>query len=247
MKWFKGFFSSLIVLLATILPLSSVYAVGATLSLSPASGTYGPSCDFFVNVNLDTGGAQTAGTDVILFYDTTRLQAVSITNGSIYPDYPLSNIDAQNGKISVSGLGSASSSFSGQGLFATVHFKVVANAPDGATQVNFDFDPNNKSKTTDSNVAQSGTVTDILNQVVNGTYTIDSTAGCSGAGTAGVGGTGTGTGVGGTASGSATLTATPTVAPVSRLPNSGSTTQTLVLASLGGVMVIVGILGLTLF
>jgi hypothetical protein len=149
-----------------------VYAAGATLSLSPASGTFNKSCSFTININLDTGGVATDGTDSILFYDPTRFNAVSIQSGTIYSDYPGNNIDAQQGKITISGLSSVSSAFSGTGTLATINFTVADEAPVGISQIKFDFDPNNKAKTTDSNVVERGTVADILNQVVDGNYTI---------------------------------------------------------------------------
>lgn len=153
---------------------AEVYAQTATLSLSPAAGTFNQGCNFALQVNLNTGGSQTDGTDAILMYDTTRFTANSISSGTIYPDYPGNNIDAQNGKITISGLASVNTPFSGQGIFATINFTVKDGVPTGATQITFDFDPNDKAKTTDSNVVQRGTVVDVLNSVTNGNYTIGS-------------------------------------------------------------------------
>lgn len=211
----------------------------ATLSLSPSTGTFNTNCPFSLDMVLDTQGAQTDGTDAILFYDTSRLTASSITSGTIYPDYPGNNIDDSTGKITVSGLASVSQAFSGKGTLATVNFLVKQNAPTGATQIKFDFDPNDKTKTTDSNVVERGTVVDVLSSVVNGNYTI-------------------GTG----ACGSQTVTGGPTVVtvpqgavstpsgavkePVSALPPAGSETFTYTIAILGTALTILGILGLAL-
>ena len=150
----------------------AVFAQVATLSLDPSSGTFNRNCPFSLKVDLDTGGAQTDGTDAILFYDASRFTATSITNGTIYPDYPGNNINSSSGKITISGLASMDTPFSDKGTLATVNFTVANNAPAGATQITFDFDPNNKAKTTDSNVVQRGTVVDVLNSVVNGSYII---------------------------------------------------------------------------
>jgi len=135
-----------------------VLATGSTLSLSPASGTFNRDCNFSLQVLVDTGGFETAGTDVILNYDTTRFIANRISNGSIYPDFPGNNIDTQNGTVLISGLASATSSYRGSGVLATVDLTVLESAPPGASQIKFDFDPNNKSKTTDSNVVEVGTM-----------------------------------------------------------------------------------------
>lgn len=144
----------------------------ATLSLSPVSGTFNTGCNFSVNVNVDTGGARTDGTDAMLLYDATKLTATSITNGKIYKDYPADDINTQTGKVIISGLAPAGSPFNGKGTLASVNFAVLPTASAGTTQIKFDFDPNNKDKTTDSNVVENGTVRDVLDSVVNGSYTI---------------------------------------------------------------------------
>src|SRR3989344_4893467 len=106
---------------------STAFAQAASLSLSPSSGTFNRSCTVTLDIRLDTAGAQTDGTDAILTYDASRLMATSITSGNIYPDYPGNNIDDTNGKITVSGLASVSSAFSGQGSLAVVNFTVKEN------------------------------------------------------------------------------------------------------------------------
>lgn len=163
----------------------NVLAAGATLSLSPASGTFNKNCNFSLQILVDTGGYETDGTDAIVTYDNTRFTANKINNGTVYQDYPGNNINAQNGKITVSGLSSAGSAYKGSGILATVDFTVVGTAPVGATQIKFDFDPTNKAKTTDSNVVERGTMAEVLNQVVDGNYVIG-TGGCVGVGGTGV-------------------------------------------------------------
>ena len=212
---------------------STIYATGATLSLSPASGTFNKGCTFSLTVNLDTGGASTDGTDAILFYDPTRLTATKITSGTIYPDYPGNNIDTQQGKITVSGLSSVTSAYSGSGVLATIDFQVAPNAPAGVTQVKFDFDPTDKAKTTDSNVVERGTISDILNQVVDGSFTIGS--GACGSSKYGVGGP--------ESSSSSTVKPMP---PVKTLPQSADFNTTLILGVGGSLLVILGILGLAI-
>ena len=217
----------------------SVFAQSATLSLDPASGTFNKGCNFTLNVNLDTGGAQTDGSDAIIFYDVSRFTATSITNGTIYPDYPGNNIDPQGGKITISGLASVNTPFTGKGILATLNFKVVDTAATGATQITFDFDPNNKAKTTDSNVVERNTVVDVLNSVVNGNYTI---------GTGSCGATPTVPPAYRPPTGGGNPPATPSsVEPKTPyLPPAGSEQFTFTLAIFGGVLTILGILGLAL-
>lgn len=144
----------------------------ASLSLDLSSGATNRGCSFSVSVNLDTDGGRTDGTDAILLYDPSKLTATSIVDGHIYADYPADEIDSKNGKVIITGLAQVSSPFSSKGVLATINFKVKDAAPVGATQINFDFDPNNKTKHADSNVVENETVRDILDSVGNGSYTI---------------------------------------------------------------------------
>lgn len=231
-----------------VLSLSSpVFAQSAVLSLSPSTGTFNKGCTFALEVKLNTGGAQTDGTDAILLYDASRLTASSITpNTSVYPDFPGNSIDDQSGKIIISGIASISGSFSGNATMATVNFAVKDNATVGATQVRFDFDPNDRAKTTDSNVVERGTVADILTSVVNGSYTVGSgTCTTTGAGT----GSGTGSGGGiskGGIGGVEDSTPSATEIPMKVLPPAGSEQLTFTLAIVGSVLTVLGILGLAL-
>lgn len=220
--------------------LTPAFATGGTLSLSPATGTFNKGCNFTLTINLDTGGAQTDGTDAIVFYDPTRFTAQKINSGTIYSDYPGNNIDPATGRITISGLSSISSAFAGTGTLATVDFKVVEDAPPGTSQIKFDFDPTDKAKTTDSNVVERGTVADILNQVVDGNYTIG-TGVCTGATK-----TSTGTEVN-TKKPVGGVEEKPTVVETKEsLPVGADFRTTLIIGTAGSLLVILGILGLAL-
>lgn len=221
-----------------------IFAQTATLSLDPSSSTFNAGCSFSLNVNLDTG-AQTDGTDAILNYDTSRLTATTINNGTIYPDYPGNNIDSQSGKITISGLASVSTAFTGKGTLATINFTVAPSAPAGATQITFDFDPQDKGNTKDSNVVQRGTVVDVLNSVVNGSYVIGSAGNCNSGAAPAVILPGTGTGTGG--QGGQGAVSTPSSQLVYKtLPPAGFEQFTFTLAIVGSVLTVLGILGLAL-
>lgn len=218
---------------------AGVFAQTATLSLDPSIGTLNRGCSFSLDVNLDTGGSQTDGTDAILLYDPTRFNVTSITKGTIYPDYPGNSTDTQNGKITISGLASVSTPFSGKGTLATLNLTVQSNSPTGSTQIRFEFDPNNKANTRDSNVVERGTLVDVLNSVIDGNYTIG-TGACGGGQVAP-----TPRPAGGPyATPSATLEPKPAKPPV--LPPAGSEQFTFALAIFGGVLTLLGILGLAL-
>jgi len=62
---------------------------------------------------------------------------------------------------------------------ATVTFTVSSTATLGPAKISFDFDPNDKTKTTDSNVVEHGTVVDLLTSAPDGNYTI-ADGSCSG-------------------------------------------------------------------
>lgn len=219
-------------------------ATAATLSLSPSSGTFNRSCEFTLSIELDTAGSQTDGTDAIIKYDPTRVTALRIVDGTIYSDYPGSNIDTQSGKITISGLASVQQGFSGKGSLATVGFRVSDTAPTGISQVTFDFDPNDKSKTTDSNVVERGTVVDVLSSVVNGNYTIG-TGSCVSQSPGAV----SGPGIGGSPGG-ATGVSTPSGQPktIDQLVGGkpGTPELTYTLAIVGMILTVLGILGLAL-
>jgi|SRR3989344_2800624 len=155
-------------------------ALAATLSLTPSSGTFNKGCNVTLDIMLDTTGSSTDGSDAYLIYDTSKFTANSITNGTTYSEYSGNNIDSQAGKIYISGIASETQPFSGQGKLASVLMTVKTTATTGLTQVKFDFDPNNKTKTSDSNVVEhnASTVVDVLDSVTDGSYTIGTGTNC---------------------------------------------------------------------
>lgn len=150
----------------------TVYAAGASFSLSPASGIYPVGKTFNVDINLNTGGNETSGADTILLYEPEKLEAQGLVAGTIYTSYPVKTINSTAGRISISGIvAEATSSFAGEGTFATITFKPLTS---GTTTLRFDFTQN---EPTDSNVAKKGTQgEDILNSVSNATYTLTGSA-----------------------------------------------------------------------
>lgn len=153
-------------------------------SASAGTVNISSSGNFSVDVKINTHGSNSAGADVIVTYDTTKLQYVSGSmpgagSGSFYPTVvkgaPASNT---TGRISMARVIQAPDDPStppaytnGDGVFANLTFKPLASSPIGTT-VNLSFDYTAGS-TTDSNVA--GTTTsnpDILGNAKNATLTI---------------------------------------------------------------------------
>ncbi len=220
--------------------------LASTLSLDPSSGTFNRSCLFSLNIRLDSAGVEIDGTDAYVLYDNSRFTATTITPGTIFAEYSGSNVDDASGKVAVSGLASVSKGFTGSGVLAAVNFIVKENAPAGATQIKFDFDPNDMSKTTDSNVVQRGTVQETLSSVVNGSYTIG-TGNCTSASPSpGVGGRGV---VGSDSTPSAEakqLKEFKNLDEAAGAKTGGNSELTATLAIVGSVLTILGILGLAL-
>ncbi len=264
MKKYLALFLSIYLLLFTF-P-AGVSAQTTSLEIDPASGPFNKGCSFTLNVQLKTGGAPAEGVDAIIAYDSTRLTADSLRKGTLFPDYPIANIDSSTGRIAISAMAAIGTPFTGSGVFASINFTVPSTAPTGTTQVNLDFDPNNKSKTTDSNVSgvQDGMVVDMLDSVLNGTFTIGTGACNAQASPAPVSGTipgsgttpGAGTGVGSgfvtqPGFGQGAVYATPSAnkpvyAPGTNLPPAGTKELTFTLAIVASVLTVLGILGLAL-
>lgn len=238
-------------LTAVFLLANPILSYASSLSLSPQTGTFNPSCAFSTDIVVNTADnsgnnpINTDGVDVILFYDSSKLSVTSIKNGSIFNDYPLSSFDPQSGKVKISGVDSnQGQTFSGKGTFATINWSVGQTAQQGQTQVNFDFDPNNPGRTTGSTVVDSATISNSLSHVDNGTYTIGSGSGCSGGSTPGpitVSG-----GVGGTPSGIPTTTTSGTLNKVTGGKSPGSLEGTKLVAIVGSLLTALGIAGLAL-
>ena len=237
---FMKLLSLIISLIILLLVFGPGIAYAATLSLSPSSGTFNRGCSFSLDIKLDTAGVQTDGTDAIVLYDSSKVTANNpITSGTIYADYPGNNIDEIKGVVTTSGLASISSPFSGQGTLATINFTVKDTAATGAMQISFDFNANDKTKTTDSNVVQrGGGIAEVLSSVTNGSYTIG-TGSCTGATPAP-----TIAPRGGPAQG--TPAAQPQVYERKTLPEGGTKELTYTVAIVGVVLTVLGILGLAL-
>lgn len=140
---------------------------GATIVLdAPVSSTGYKAGDMVpVTVKVVTGGRSTESTDLILKYDPEILDVDKVNTGSMYPEYPLNT--QEKGVVRVSGITKIDQSgVTGLGQFATVNFKAKK---DGVSDISVEF---GKDQTTDSNVIESGTIKDILSNVVNTKVTV---------------------------------------------------------------------------
>lgn len=107
----------------------------------------------------------TDGTDLVISYNPALLEAVEsslFTSGDIYTEYPIVTNDVKTGTIRISGISASDGEgFVGTGNFGTLLFKTKKN---GNTTVTVVF---KKGLTTDSNIIETKTNTDVLSGVYN--------------------------------------------------------------------------------
>lgn len=165
-------------LLAVLLILEAVFILGNNFknpvsqkasnqpSLQTSFNLLGPQSTVRVGQNFEVKamlitGRPSSGADLVLKYDPNALEASSsaVSSGKIFADYPLSLVDQKNGVIRVSGVSQKGDYFNGTGLFAIIRFTAKRS---GETKLSLEF---KKGETKDSNVLDSQTVTDTLENV----------------------------------------------------------------------------------
>ena len=149
-------------------------AEAASLSLSPATGTYNVGDEFVVDINLDTESASVDGVDLnTVNFNATLLEVVDedpntdgvqIFEGEVLAIVAGNTVNNQTGKITFSKLATAGSTYSGSGMVASITFKTLAS---GTANVNISYSADS---TLDSNVASAGD--DLLTTVTNASFTI---------------------------------------------------------------------------
>ena len=144
---------------------------GASLALDgPASVSLDEK--FEVDIILQTP-ARTDGVDVVITYDPKFLELIPTgvspaKTTSLYPEYPVNIHDTVNGRITISGAaGVGGVNFTGESKLAAVTFKTKIV---GQTKVTIDY---TKGSSSDSNVVDSKTGSDILDEVSNLELTIN--------------------------------------------------------------------------
>lgn len=199
----------------------------ASFTTSPATGTFNKGCNFSVKINIDSGGAKVDSAEATVLFDNGKITPASaaVSQGTIFPTYvPVTT--ASSGKIVVSGISNPGTPFTGSGLFATLNFTVRSDATTGPFTIKFDFDPNDRAKTTDSNIVETSTIAELLSSVGDGSYNIGTGPNCSGI-TQPVGGTS-----------SASLVQTQELTPQGVAP--GFSLPTIIIASLAISLIFIG-------
>jgi len=121
-------------------------AWAATLSLTSKTKNIMADSEFQVEIILDTQNEETLGTDIVINYDSTKLEALKITPGNLYPNYPEAGqkIEQNEGKIYLSGVANFGMPVSESGSLGTITFK--GKAP-GKTIVSLDWESGSTAKT----------------------------------------------------------------------------------------------------
>ena len=167
----KKYFLVALVAMGGVLPAA---AFGATLSMSPASGTYQAGNVITAQIRVDTQGAPIEGVDIrYLNYDpaffevqdeNASVSGVQITPGTLMPNTVANTVNTTLGRIEFSQVISGNTAFIGSGVLATVRFKVLAP---GSATVSFNAVQGN---TADTNIASGGV--DILTSALPAIYTL---------------------------------------------------------------------------
>lgn len=121
-----------------------------------------------VSVIVDTGGNRVTGVDVLVNFDPKILEATTagLVKKKMFDEYPLLSVDQKKGLVSISGIKSAKNGFVGAGQFAVINFTAKTV---GKASLVIDF---KKGSTTASNLIESNTAKNILEQVGNLEVTI---------------------------------------------------------------------------
>jgi hypothetical protein len=207
-------------------------AADANVFFSPSSTSVENNCYPSLDIMLDTGGQETTGVDVIIYYDQTKLAVHTLSQGALYSTYETIEDVPSQGKIVIQARALVDETFytvAGEGeKFATITFYSTAY---GTANVAFKYD--GQGVTTDTNVTDLNGNDILGTSVSDASVIVSSGASCPGATstitpTPGSGSTDEDTtnGLGG----NGTATSTPTTY---QAPTSGTTSNTIALISLG--------------
>ena len=143
---------------------------GGKITLLSNRNNYAVNENIPVDLKLSTGGYSTLGTDVVIKYDPTAIDAsgaTSVRKGDLYTEYPVVTADPTNGLIFISGVSTQNKdSFNGIGIFGTLNLKALKP---GTTSLEIQYLPD---ATNESNIMKVNSSEDILKEVKGITLTI---------------------------------------------------------------------------
>ena len=162
----KNIISGLLVL-TIFIAVGGVHA--ATLDFAPDSTTVAPDGTFDVQVNVEAGTQQVAGTDIYVTYDSAYLELQPVTNGDYFPKVDSST---DTNRLYISGIIETAGDYkTGSGTVATIKFKALQ---EGTTTLTFDCDT---SQTDTSKIVQNDVdATNVLDCAALQSHTVTITA-----------------------------------------------------------------------
>lgn len=102
-------------------------APATNIALSPASVTKAPNEEFTLEARLDTGDNQVVAAQINIVYDPTKLEALTINNGTLFPNIISSGVIG-NGTASIAvGAANTTTPIHGTGTAAVIKFKTLAS------------------------------------------------------------------------------------------------------------------------
>jgi hypothetical protein len=160
----------------------------ATLSISPTADTITAGDTLTVEVMLNTQRQDVIGADVIILFDSAKLEVEEAELGDLFGT-KVTDGSVSYGKIIFEAVALGSNVFNGSDTYATITFNALA---DGDANVDIKFTA--EGDATDSNVTADDVAgTDLLTQVDNAVFTILEDTTTSTTSTTGLGGTSTAT------------------------------------------------------
>jgi hypothetical protein len=145
----------------------------ATMSLSPATGSYALGATFTVDIIVDPASDSISAASAIVDFDNAKLTAVSVAKGAMFSMDPLTNTigisttDPTKGEIRYDSGSLGATGTTTRGTLATITFRTIAA---GTAAVTFVFDPTLTTGT--SLVAASSGPTNLLTTTSGGSYSI---------------------------------------------------------------------------
>lgn len=102
-------------------------APATNITLTPASVTKSVGDEFTLEARLDTGDNQVVAAQINVVFDPAKLEAVSITNGTLFPNILSSGV-VGNGSASIAvGAANTTTPIHGNGTAAVIKFKALAS------------------------------------------------------------------------------------------------------------------------
>lgn len=151
----------------------AAHANAADYELSPSSATFVQGCEVSVDLDIDTEGETSDAANVFVYYNPAEIEfidkdpwsdGVQIQTGHAYSSY-FDNIAEPGGEMRLTGF-TIFGGFTGTRTFGTLFFRSLPGVT--ATNLTILYNPGD---THDSNIAQKDTGLDLLDGVVNGSYT----------------------------------------------------------------------------